>query len=1432
MKDFGKSDSVERLLDLIRAGVKEPTRGAILWVGAGLSIPAEYPSWRGLAERLREKSTHKLPADPDPFRTIDAFVRENGRGLLLQVLSDVFETRHPPLPYHFDLMRLPWWAVITTNYDELLEDGLKKIGKPYRLKILDENLDINPGPDTPLYKIHGSVEDFKKTILDSRAYETYFGRYPVLVGDLESMLRKHSIVFFGCGMTDPRLVDWLEKLGPEGRDLILPSATVMIRKDWNAIPKRIRDMLGEAHIEPVILDDYAEIPELIAYLRREICLLPESGNLVFHISFAKKSRQKWVIKSPSGERTVEAPWIKDRLFGLALRDFMKLSGGPVGDQKERQELQASAGRLGQALAETLLNKTDLEQLKSCSAPGSAPLLTIESDDNLILALPWELLWVDGEFAVREAKLDLARSVSGDGKKGAPLPPPDRYMSLLVTVSAPHGSHLDYEAESYRIVKALHDYGEIHYTDLGTVKDLLDGLAEHKPMGIHFSGHGGPGTLLFEDDEGMPKEIEVREFLRELRSCISDPESFPRFLYLASCHGNTPPEVDKDEAGSYSSAAQLHREGIAEVVGYFGPIHDELSTRAEVALYRAIAEGLPTRIGIRQARLALSERLTPHDPHCNRETAPPSGSGGSYPFAWAQLVFYHRGPEHPLSLKLPGDYAREREESLQREFREAAGRKILSAGFIGRRKELHEFRRRLRGGQKVFVFQGLGGIGKTALATQRVLQIARKEKPVFGIWCAEMRDEKNLAGALVRAVSDFGRNLIGHKWMQVVDFADRTPDATEPQRLAVFLDAILKLCPDLTVYLDNMETRLKGPDNKDPKAFGEWRSAELEAIWMILEENAKNGLFVLASCRYRNRSFRRVLIPLSPMGDSALFRMMGWFPTLRRLSTRTRARLVEKLQGHPRAVELLEGRLDEAMREWEDKKGRWTTPTTDAEIEREWKELVEPALPEVERKLDEDLLLDEIWKNVLDDRCRRILFRMSLLRRPWDWNLMMGLGDRDGTPSSIKEDVQRLRNSSLLMEAEEREVEAKWVKLFFLHSTTIQFARRRMAGQETELEKETYVRIGTYLEELAKKSRDVQDDLDAGEYLFRAGEFDRASHTLAAASETLQGWGHVREGLDRLEPFLDEEVSARLSPKMRGDVFGTVGSAYHRLGQTEKALEYYEKALEIDRDIGERRGEGADLGSLGLAYADLGQVEKAIEYHEKALEISREIGDRQGEGNDLGNLGIAYQRLGRVEKAIGYYEKALEISREIGDRRQEGNALGNLGLACADLGQVERAIEYHEKALEISREIGDRQGEGNDLGNLGNAYHRLGEVQKAIGYYEKALAIAREIGDRRGEGNHLGNLGNAYYRLGQLEKAIEHYERALDIAREMADGRGEGHALGSLGLAYARLGKLERANEYLNQALTIAREIKDPYIEGIVTGALKELAGKKAKRTKP
>ncbi|MEG4082434.1 CHAT domain-containing tetratricopeptide repeat protein [Microcoleus sp. POL10_C6] len=278
-------------------------------------------------------------------------------------------------------------------------------------------------------------------------------------------------------------------------------------------------------------------------------------------------------------------------------------------------------------------------------------------------------------------------------------------------------------------------------------------------------------------------------------------------------------------------------------------------------------------------------------------------------------------------------------------------------------------------------------------------------------------------------------------------------------------------------------------------------------------------------------------------------------------------------------------------------------------------------------------------------------------------------------------------------------------------------------------------------------------------------------------------------------------------KAEADRLLNQGIQQHQISQFQAALQSWQQALIIYREIKNRQGEGKALGNLGIAYDSLGDYAKAIEYAQQLLAIAREIKDRQSQGKALGNLGSAYLSLGDYAKAIEYQQQWLAIAREIKDRQSQGKALGNLGNAYHSLGDYAKAIEYTQQLLAIAREIKDRQSEGGALGNLGNAYHSLGDYAKAIEYAQQQLAIAREIKDRQSEGKALGSLGNAYLSQGNYAKAIEYQQQDLAIAREIQDRESEGTALNNLGLALANSGNLPAAEKTLLDSIKVSESLR-------------------------
>jgi CHAT domain-containing protein/Tfp pilus assembly protein PilF len=298
-------------------------------------------------------------------------------------------------------------------------------------------------------------------------------------------------------------------------------------------------------------------------------------------------------------------------------------------------------------------------------------------------------------------------------------------------------------------------------------------------------------------------------------------------------------------------------------------------------------------------------------------------------------------------------------------------------------------------------------------------------------------------------------------------------------------------------------------------------------------------------------------------------------------------------------------------------------------------------------------------------------------------------------------------------------------------------------------------------------------------------------------------------------------------KAEADRLFQQGRKQAQISQFQAALQSFQQALTLYREISNRQGEANSLRFLGITYSALGEYQQGLESHEQSLAIYREIGNRQGEVDSLSDLGYAYYTQGQYQTAIEFFEQSLTIARKISYRSGEAAAITNLGDVYYSLGQYQRSIEFREQSLDIARKIGDYIGELQPLIGLGNTYISLKEDTKAIDYYQQALAIysQQEIDDRSGIADCLNNLGIAYSHLGQNRQAIEFYQQSLSITRDIGYKFGEAEALLNLGNAYKFLEQYQQAFVVYQQSLAIAKAIPNRPIVGSVFSNLGELLAK-------
>ena len=212
----------------------------------------------------------------------------------------------------------------------------------------------------------------------------------------------------------------------------------------------------------------------------------------------------------------------------------------------------------------------------------------------------------------------------------------------------------------------------------------------------------------------------------------------------------------------------------------------------------------------------------------------------------------------------------------------------------------------------------------------------------------------------------------------------------------------------------------------------------------------------------------------------------------------------------------------------------------------------------------------------------------------------------------------------------------------------------------------------------------------------------------------------------------------------------------------KTLDYYNQALRISREVGDRLGEATTLNNIGVVHSALGEESKALDYFNQSLPIRREIGDRDGETSTLTNIGLSHLRLGEKSKALDYYNQSLVISRSVGNRSEEAIILTRFGSFYDTSGEKSKALDYYNQALPISRSVGDRSGEATILNNIGRVYDTIGEKSKASDYYHQSLQIWRTVGNRDSEATTLNNIALGLAEQKRSEISIIFYKQSVSV----------------------------------------------------------------------
>ena len=197
MENIFKAD-VKRIKEASNAGK------LVIFVGAGVSANSGVPTWWGLMESLKKELPKDLIKGEDYLKIAQLYknYREH-KEYLEKIRTELKHGLVKPCPIHDAILGLNPAHIITTNYDDLLEQAALKNNAQYYPIRKDTDLPY-ASYDKFIIKMHGDFDE-GNIVLTEDDYLNYEANFPLIDSYVKSLVASKLMLFIGFSFDDYNL---------------------------------------------------------------------------------------------------------------------------------------------------------------------------------------------------------------------------------------------------------------------------------------------------------------------------------------------------------------------------------------------------------------------------------------------------------------------------------------------------------------------------------------------------------------------------------------------------------------------------------------------------------------------------------------------------------------------------------------------------------------------------------------------------------------------------------------------------------------------------------------------------------------------------------------------------------------------------------------------------------------------------------------------------------------------------------------------------------------------------------------------------------------------------------------------------------------------------------------------------------------------------
>ncbi len=395
-------------------------------------------------------------------------------------------------------------------------------------------------------------------------------------------------------------------------------------------------------------------------------------------------------------------------------------------------------------------------------------------------------------------------------------------------------------------------------------------------------------------------------------------------------------------------------------------------------------------------------------------------------------------------------------------------------------------------------------------------------------------------------------------------------------------------------------------------------------------------------------------------------------------------------------------------------------------------------------------------------------------------------------------VSSMQDKSLLQQIEQANGESRFVMLETIREYAIEKLKASLEEASTKRAHAAYCLVlaeeeaaeqsgaeGTnWLERFALEHDNFRAAL---EWLTEAGDAEWGLRLGAALFRFWEAREYITEGRDSLDKLLRLAAPAT---KARQRAIFSAGVLASEQADYAAAEPLFSAALDIARELGDKRGVAVSLNALAVNARNRGDVAVALSLFEDGLARWRELDDQKQVARSLSNLANVVKLQGDYARARALHAECLSIFSGLGDRTGVAWSLNSQGDVALDQSDLAAAKTLYEQGLAMFWELGDRWGIAATLNDLGNLAMEQRNSSIARSLYRESLKTFQELEHKRG----IARLLECFARLAAAELEAE---RSLRLAGAAAALR---QTIGAP-LTPTEQAKLEAILDPARQALT-------------------------------